>query len=110
MGAVDYANYMCTNYSFSRKSVSWSRKILFWHLELSVVNSFILYNISPSGRKQLSHLLFLVVGDVRIPTKQKRQPEVNNSLLALDATSGIKMGCECHNIKQSQLFFGTFYY
>ena len=43
MGAIDRADHYCGFYSFTRNTLTWWRKILFWLLEVCVVNSFILY-------------------------------------------------------------------
>jgi len=83
MGAVDRADHMCTSYSFSRKSVKWC-KTFYWPIEVSVVNSFILYDInqSQSGGKRISHLQYRygkklaeqLVGDVRNQKKKRGRP------------------------------------
>ena len=45
MGAVDKADHYCASYSFSRKTLRWWWKLFFWMLEVSLVNSFILYRL-----------------------------------------------------------------
>lgn len=45
MGGVDRNDHYCTSYGFAKKSLKWWRKLYFWILEVSIVNSFILYNI-----------------------------------------------------------------
>ena len=45
MGVVDKADHYCASYSFSRKTLRWWRKLFFWMLEMSLVNSFILYRL-----------------------------------------------------------------
>ena len=43
MGTVYQADHYCASYSFSKKTLRWWRKLFYWMLEVSVVNSFILY-------------------------------------------------------------------
>ena len=43
MLGVDKMDQLATYYSFLRKSVKWWRKVMFWLLEVSVVNSYIVY-------------------------------------------------------------------
>ena len=45
MGAVDKADHYCVSYSFLRKTLRWWRKLFFWMLEVSLINSFILYRL-----------------------------------------------------------------
>ena len=40
MGAVDRCDHCCSSYSFTRKTLKWWRKLFFWLLEVSIVNSF----------------------------------------------------------------------
>jgi hypothetical protein len=62
------------------KSKKWWRKMFFWLLELAVVNSFILYNLSAveTQKPKLSHkkyrleLMKALVGDVRNREGKKR--------------------------------------
>ena len=43
MGVVDLGDHFCATYSFISKSLKWWRKLFFWCLEISIVNSYILY-------------------------------------------------------------------
>ena len=43
MGGVDKADQLAVYYCFQRKSLKWWKKVFFWLLETSVVNSFIIY-------------------------------------------------------------------
>ena len=43
MGGVDKADQFGVYYSFDRKSVKWWHKLMFWLLEVSIVNTYILY-------------------------------------------------------------------
>ena len=47
MGGVDIADQMGCYYSFDRKSVKWWRKLLYWLLEVSVVNAYIGQQLIP---------------------------------------------------------------
>jgi hypothetical protein len=43
MGGVDHSDHYCATYSFICKFLKWWRKLLFWCLEVCIVNSYILY-------------------------------------------------------------------
>ena len=43
MGGVDKADQYSSYYSFTKKSVKWWRKLMFWLLEVGIVNSYIVY-------------------------------------------------------------------
>lgn len=81
MGGVDNLDHYVASYKFTRKSLKWWRKLFFWLLEVSVVNSFLLYNMNQlnKGLKYLNHrkfreaLIMQLVGDVRnSPVNLKR--------------------------------------
>ena len=46
MNGVDKADQYTVYYAFVRKSRKWWRKLFFWLLEVTLVNSYILYKIS----------------------------------------------------------------
>lgn len=52
MGGVDLADQYASTYCFLRKSLKWWRKLFLGGLEMSVINSFILYRISEEGKQQ----------------------------------------------------------
>jgi hypothetical protein len=58
MGGEDRADHYCSSYGFLKKSLKWWRKLYFWILEVSLVNSFHLYNMSQQSANlpTLSHL------------------------------------------------------
>ena len=56
MGGVDLADQYSVYYSFTRKSVKWSRKAMFWAMEVGMVNSYIWYKMAVST--PASHLQF----------------------------------------------------
>lgn len=60
MLGVDKMDQLASYYPFLRKSVKWWRKVFFWLLEVSVVNSYILYGtrLRQLGSEPLSHLQF----------------------------------------------------
>lgn len=60
MGGVDTVDHYCGSYSFTRKSVKWWRKLFFWLLEVSIVNSYHLWTIDRKERKlpKISHLKY----------------------------------------------------
>ena len=57
MNGVDIADQHSVYYSFLRKTVKWWRKMFFWLIETSVVNSYILHNIVLCPRKP-NHLAY----------------------------------------------------
>jgi hypothetical protein len=80
MGGVDRADHYTSTYCFLRKTLKWWRKLFFWGLEVSVVNSYILYkeNKNKNNEKPLSHLQFVdklinqLVGNHREGLKTRR--------------------------------------
>ena len=82
MGAVDRADHLCISYGFARKSVKWWRKMFFWLLEVSAVNSYILYNLNQAtmNERPTTHLKFRkqliqqLVGDVRHVGEKRGRP------------------------------------
>ena len=49
MGGVDLADQYSVYYSFTRRSVKWTRKAMFWAIEASTVNSYITYRLSTTN-------------------------------------------------------------
>jgi hypothetical protein len=58
MGGVDKADQYSCYYSFGRKSIKWWRKLMFWLLEVSIVNAYILYKGTVPSDSLLSHVNF----------------------------------------------------
>ena len=60
MLGVDKMDQLATYYSFLRKSVKWWRKVMFWLLEVSVVNTYIVYTtrLILLQQQPLTHLNF----------------------------------------------------
>jgi hypothetical protein len=60
MGGVARADHYCSSYRFLKKSLKWWRKLYFWTLEASLVNSFHMYNMNQESANLpiLSHLRF----------------------------------------------------
>ncbi|XP_020297799.1 piggyBac transposable element-derived protein 4-like, partial [Pseudomyrmex gracilis] len=73
MGGVDKADQYTGTYCFMRKSQKWWRKLFFWELDVSVINSYLLYqeHHKKYNIKKLSHLEFVrrlvdqLIGDFR---------------------------------------------
>ena len=61
MGGVDRADQYASSYCFLRKSLKWWRKLFFWGLEISLINSYILYKATKEQRKErpISHLRYV---------------------------------------------------
>ena len=92
MGATDRSDQYCATYSFIRKSLKWWTKLFFWCLEVSIVNSYILYTShrSQAGERKMEHIRFrravveALVGDVRNsrprshPGTADREERLNN--------------------------------
>ena len=103
MGAVDHADQMCGSYNFCRKSFKWWRKLFFWLVEVAVVNSYILQNISKrqAGEREMTHLdyrrrlIVELVGTVR--QKQRRLGRPSTKDLAE------RMSCKPHFIAQHKI-------
>ena len=51
MNGVDIADQHAVYYSFIRKTVKWWKKIVFWLIEMSMVNSYILYKLTVASSK-----------------------------------------------------------
>ena len=72
MGGVDVADQYSVYYSFTRKSMKWSRKAMFSAIEVGLVNSYILYK--QTATKPVSHLHYLTLtlstGDHPKPLQQ----------------------------------------
>ena len=56
MNGVDRSDQLTVSYSFVRRTVKWWRKLFFYLLEVSIVNSFILYR--EVTQKKITHLDF----------------------------------------------------
>lgn len=80
MGGVDTADHYVSSYMFVRKSKKWWRKMFFWLLDISVVNSYLLYNMNLQnmGKKPIDSKKFReelikgLVGDTRNNNIKKR--------------------------------------
>ena len=51
MNGVDIADQHSVYYSFIRKTVKWWKKIVFWLIETSMINSYILYKLTVASPK-----------------------------------------------------------
>lgn len=61
MGGVDRADQFGCMYCFLRKSLKWWRKVFFWGIEVSSLNSYILYkaDCKHNNSKPMSHINFI---------------------------------------------------
>ena len=60
MNGVDIADQHSVYYSFLQKTVKWWRKLFFWLIETSVINSYILHNsILSKNRQVVAKVVFL---------------------------------------------------
>lgn len=61
MGGVDKADQFASTYCFMRKSIKWWKKLFFWGMEISIINSFILYKEvkKKNNEESLSHLQYI---------------------------------------------------
>lgn len=82
MGGVDRADHYCGSYAFTRKTVKWWRKLFFWLLEVSIVNSYHLFSMDRKERNlnSISHLKFRrnlidqLVANVRNTSRKRGRP------------------------------------
>ena len=60
MNGVDIADQHSVYYSFQRKTRKWWRKVFFWLMEATVVNSYVLYqqSVTAAGDRPRSHLTY----------------------------------------------------
>ncbi|KAI4485718.1 hypothetical protein M0802_012579 [Mischocyttarus mexicanus] len=73
MGGVDRADQYASSYCFMRMSLKWWRKLFFWGIEMSIINSYILYKTVQHNKneKALTHLKYRkilvdqLIGDFR---------------------------------------------
>lgn len=79
MGGVDIANHFMASYSFSRKTIKWWRKMFFWLVEVSIVNSYILFTTTKEAgvrsicqRNYRQNLIQQLVGDTKNSNKRVR--------------------------------------
>ena len=61
MLGVDKLDQLASYYSFLNKSVKWWRKVLFWMLEIAVINAYIIYKklAMAQGRRLMTHKVFV---------------------------------------------------
>lgn len=95
MGGVDVADQYATSYCFLRKSLKWWRKLFFWGLETSIVNSYIIYNnyAAKENIKKITHkkfreeLLMALIGEFRVPLQRPGRPSSSDTIQRLDGKS-----------------------
>lgn len=92
MGGVDVADQYATSYCFMRKTLKWWRKLFFWGLETSIVNSYILFNeySTKENIRKMSHtkfrenLLMSLIKDFRAPTQKPGRLSTDDTIQRLD--------------------------
>jgi len=61
MGGADLFDQRRERYAIGRRSLKWWHRLLYFLIDLAIVNSFIMWNCNSGGhRNQLSFRLFLV--------------------------------------------------
>lgn len=71
MGGVDTADHYLTSYGFNRKTKKWWRKVFFWSLDVSFLNSYLLFKMNNPSNSKLRSLAFRkelcaqLIGNVR---------------------------------------------
>ncbi|XP_046828679.1 piggyBac transposable element-derived protein 4-like isoform X2 [Vespa crabro] len=61
MNGVNLANDCASVYCFMKKTLKWWRRLFFWGLEMSVINSYILYNYRERESNSMTYLKFVKV-------------------------------------------------
>ena len=113
MGGVYRADRYASTYCFLRKPLKWWRKIFFWGMEVSVINSYIIYKIEKTkqNEKPLTHLKYvkLLVDQLINNFRQERsRASTSSSEIRLNGTlhvmrKGKKRDCVvCSNRKKGE--------
>lgn len=60
MGAVDRSDHYISSYQFLRRTFKWYRKVFFWLLEVSILNSYLLYKgtVEKYDKNPITHKSF----------------------------------------------------
>lgn len=60
MGGVDRTDHYIASYQFLRRTTKWYRKMFFWLLEISIVNSYLLYTMVQKGanKNPIAHKIY----------------------------------------------------
>lgn len=82
MRGVDYFNQICSYYLVHHRSIKWYRRIFYWLFEISINNSFILYQIQHQ-KKNFDMLDFRIL---LIDELQKDFPVVENNTMIIEET------------------------
>ena len=89
---LNIMDQLATYYSFLRNSIKWWRKVMFWMLEVAVVNTYILYTstLLDASQQPHSHLQFrrelvleLVAHRLQLPAPDRPGCHVDLSLKRL---------------------------
>lgn len=80
MGGVDRSDHYIANYQFMRRTRKWTRKLFFWLLEVSIVNSYLLYVMvqqkedkKPVTHKKFRKCLVLSLIEERLATTGRKE-------------------------------------
>ena len=58
MLGVDTLDQLSSYYPFLRKTLKWWKKVMFWSIEVAVINSYVVYKQDRHGDKLMTHLEF----------------------------------------------------
>jgi len=79
MAGVDGLDQMISYYPFTRKSVKWTTKVLFYLMEISVHNAYVLYKARSSTKKYNTMFKFVLqLAKQLLPQQEADAPEANN--------------------------------
>ena len=74
MGDVDRADQLVTYYEYPHHSKKWWKRVFFHLLDTALVNSYILYTLSNSSKRHLSHIEFQFQVASGLTTKESSTP------------------------------------
>ena len=103
MGAVDRSDHYCASYSFTRKTLRWWRKLLFWLIEVCMVNSFLLYKEvhqlhEARHLRYRNNVIVQLVGEIRNKDPNRGRPSTSDAAERLNkAPHFIAKGPRGHN-------------
>ena len=79
MAGVDGLDQMISYYPFTRKSVKWTTKVLFYLVEISVHNAYVLYKAQSSTKQYNTMFKFVLqLAKQLLPQQEADAPEANN--------------------------------
>lgn len=81
MGHLDKGNRIANSYSISHCIWEWTKKLIFHHLNMAILNSYIL--LSLCGRKKISNTEFHLALIRNAEAHAGQQPHVQNNILMI---------------------------